>query len=238
LKPAITNTFAAEHSGADLSAFRYHTGAQPTRLAPGEACPPLFRDVGVEAMARFLRGDLQRLCGPISPITYLRTADYREPYTDYGRIGRIMLLQPHSVTPWHSGIETVYIAPRQTCIDSATMVFIPGEIPLADAASQLAGARCLRDIAEAFGERQYEEARIETLARLHDLEQTHADTEQWAAPLRRLFQSMNQSDRDQAREWMQRKHLCESDLCTAWHHLPAERRSYIREALADGGEFR
>ena len=60
-------------------------------------------------MARFLRGDLRQLCGPLSPITYLSTANYVEPYTDYGCIGRVMLLAPEQLTPWHSGVDHVYM---------------------------------------------------------------------------------------------------------------------------------
>ena len=40
-------------------------------------------------------------------ISMARTAAYREPYVDHGRIGRILLLQPDQVDPWHSGVETV-----------------------------------------------------------------------------------------------------------------------------------
>lgn len=226
-------TSIADCRDADLGRFRYHTGAQPTRLAPDEPCPPLFRDVGFEAMSRFLRGDLQRLCGPISPITYLRTADYREPYHDFGRTGRIMLLSSGNLRPWHSGIETIYISPRETPVDVERMVFIPAEVTLDDAAVRLAEAGDPHDVADVFGPRDYADAKRETLARLDDLEQTHRETERLAAPLRRLFQSMDERDRVRARNWMERTRLSETDLCTAWHHLPAERRKFIQHVLQE-----
>ena len=97
----------------ELSRFRYHTGAQPTPLTTDETCPVLFRDIGVDAMVRFLDADLQRLSGMLSPITYLRTANYVEPYTDHGRIGRVMVLAPRNIGVWHSGIDEVYIAPAR-----------------------------------------------------------------------------------------------------------------------------
>src|SRR5690348_9434294 len=121
----VIHSLTASATNDNLARFRFHTGAPITRLSAGELSPPLFRDIGFEAMGRFLRGRLHRLCGPLSPITYLRSADYREPYIDYGRIGRIMLLRPQDVSPWHSGINSVYVASRDTIIDPETMVFIP-----------------------------------------------------------------------------------------------------------------
>ncbi|MEQ8785342.1 MAG: hypothetical protein RIC55_03550 [Pirellulaceae bacterium] len=220
----------------NLARFRYHTGGRPTPLAEDEPCPLLFRDVGPGAMARFLSGELRQLCGPVSPITYLRTADYREPYTDYGRIGRIVLLQPRRATPWRAGIETVFIASRRTPVDADTMVFVPADVPLADAAARLAGARCREDVADLFGRSQYEEAARETLARIDRLQRTLAETEPSASRLRRLFQSAELRQRDSAREWMRRRSISESDLCTAWHHLPEERRRFLRETLVGENE--
>jgi hypothetical protein len=67
----------------NLARFRYHTGATLRRLAPEEPCPRLYRDIGPQAMARFLAGRLERLAGPLAPILYSRTAAYREPYRDH-----------------------------------------------------------------------------------------------------------------------------------------------------------
>lgn len=215
----------------DLGRFRYHTGGQPTRLGPEDECPPLFRDIGFEAMARFLRGELHRLCGPLSPITYLRSADYREPYVDYGRIGRVMLLRPRDVNPWHSGIEAVYIAPRDTAIDSNSMVFIPAEIPLREAATRFTGINRRRDFADAVGPALYADMIQDSRGRLDELQRSHEEAERIAAPLRKLFQSMSEADREQAAQLMERAGLTEGDLCTAWHHLPDARRADITAAL-------
>ena len=220
-------------SAVDLSQFRYHTGARPTPLAEDEHCPPLFRDVGVEAMRSFMRGELSRLCGPMSPITYLRTADYQEPYIDYGMIGRIMLLSPQQIQPWKSGVESVFIGPRSTLVDPSTMVFVPAEIPLADASRRFFEVRTRTEFLEAYGADEYGVATEVTLTRLDHLRQTLEKTERMAGPLRRRFQSADQRQRDEAREWMQQLQLAESDLCTAWHHLPSERREFIAQALLE-----
>src|SRR4051794_38782708 len=95
----------------DLSRFRYHTGATLRRLGPDEPSPRLYRDVGPEAMAHFLSGQLVRLAGPFAPILYTRTASYREPYTDYEPIGRLVFPRPRELRPWFSGVADVYVAP-------------------------------------------------------------------------------------------------------------------------------
>lgn len=219
--------------GEDLSRYRYHTGAQPRRLEGDETCPPLFRDIGMEPMARFLQGQLTQLCGIHSPITYLRSADYREPYVDHGCIGRVMLLRPEVVNPWHSGIETVYIASRTIKIDLQSMIFIPAEISLHEAADRFLEAVCLDEVIEIVGRSEYQSMQRETLSRLNGLIQTHAQSEKAGASLRRKYQSMQQGDREVAANWMSQLGLTESDLCTAWHHIPTARRDLILAALCE-----
>src|SRR5262245_32186813 len=101
---------AVLHSAQNLARFRWHTGAEPFRVESDAAPALLFRDIGPVAMEQFLRGGLGRLAGPMTPITYLRTADYREPYTDHARIGRLVVLRPMELHPWHSGLPHIYIA--------------------------------------------------------------------------------------------------------------------------------
>jgi hypothetical protein len=226
-------TTATIARGEDLSRYRYYTGAQPLPVLPEESCPPLFRDLGFEAMATFLRGGLARLCGPVSPVTFLRTAEYREPYTDYGHIGRIMLLRPQEVRPWHSGIDTVYISARETSVQRDSMVFIPSQVTLLEASERFSTLATLSELHESFGANEYRDAIADTLDRLDLLKQSHAESERIAAPLRRLFQSMQQQERELARELMQKVQLSESDLCTAWHHLPDERRAEIQSRLLE-----
>src|SRR6516165_1737012 len=95
---------------ADLSRFRYHTGATLRRLGNEETCPVLFRDLGPAGMSLFLGGALKRLAGPMAPILYLRTSRYAEPYTDYENVGRLAVLRPKAIGPWFSGVPEVYVA--------------------------------------------------------------------------------------------------------------------------------
>jgi hypothetical protein len=215
----------------DLRRFRYHTGATLRPLASDEPCPVLFRDVGPEAMSLFLRGKLARLAGPFSPITYMRTAEYREPYTDHGRIGRLVFLNPKELVPWHSGVETIYVAHASRTTSPLTLGFVPGEIPLRDAARILNGVADIHGLKDAVGPAFFREAMAETLDRLDRLNAELAETEAYAEPLRRLLQSGDDRARDKALEIMRRSGVTEKDLCTAWHHLPADRRMELRESF-------
>ena len=220
-------------SKTDLSGFSYHTGGTVRRLDPDEVCPILFRDVGLEAMIRFLQRDLKRLCGPTSPITYLRDCNYIEPYTDYGMIGRIMILQPMQIRPWHSGLDSIFVAPRNTHVDDQAMVFLPAEIPFDQAAKRFGSCKQDSDIKDVLGSSEYEESKLATCERLISLKTSHTKNERLAAPLRRMFQSPEQQQRDLARQLMDQIAINEIDLCTAWHHLPGERREHLQDVLPE-----
>ena len=215
----------------DLSGFRWHTGATLRPLRPGEVCPVLFRDVGPAALALFLRGRLPRLAGPLSPLVYLRTADYREPYTDFEQTGRLVVLRPLLLRPWHAGTPHVYVARAAPGVDAATVGFVPGEVPLAEAARRVRDAGGVEQLREIFGGRAYDEALAESLLALDRLEAELARSEARAAPLRARLQSPDRAERERAREELARIGLTEVDLCAAWHHLPRERRAWIAEAL-------
>jgi hypothetical protein len=217
-----------------LARFSYHTGGDLRPLDPDEPCPVLFRDIGPVAMARFLRGQLRRLAGPFSPIIYLRTEEYREPYTDFGRIGRLAFLRPLALHPWHSGIASIYVAHADRMAEASLIGFVHGDVPLARAAEQLAEARHTGELREAFGRHEYDDARADTLTRLDRLNAEHEAAERLAEPLRRRLQSCDSREREHARESMQRIGLDESDLCTAWHHLPGDRREIVVELLRQG----
>jgi hypothetical protein len=216
----------------DLSGFRWHTGATLRPLAPGEPCPVLFRDVGPEALALFLRGRLPRLAGPLSPIVYTRTAGYVEPYTDYERTGRLVILRPTTMRPWHSGLPHIYVARARHGVDGESVGFIPGDVPLTNAAERIDGTSNVRELKDALGGRAYDEAVAESLHRLDRFAGELERTEERAAPLRKLLRSPDCAARDRARSEMARTGLTESDVCTAWHHLPRERRGWIEDALA------
>lgn len=216
---------------ADLTRFRYHIGATPRRLATAEPCPLLFRDIGPAAMRRFLRGELRRLAGPTSPILYLRSAAYREPYTDYEPIGRLVLLQPERFRPWHSGVPTVFVARVEHCVDTELVGFVPGYVPLENAAQQLAGVSNTSELREVFGGRAHDELRSETADRLARLELEIAEVERLAEPIRRRLQSGRREVIEQVRSWLESVGVTEHDLCAAWHHVPRERREMLKAVL-------
>jgi hypothetical protein len=216
----------------DLSGFRWHTGATLRPVGQDEECPVLFRDIGPAALARFLRGRLPRLAGPLSPLVYLRTADYVEPYTDHERTGRLVILRPLLLHPWHAGVFRVFVARARLGIDRAIIGFIPGETPMGKAAGLVRDAASTEELREALGGRRHDEAVAESLVALDRLDKELARTEAQAVPLRRWLQSSERLQRERARTEMERVGLTESDLCSAWHHLSRERRGQIAEALA------
>jgi len=215
----------------DLARFSYHTGAATRPLEANESCPVLFRDLGLVATARFLRGELRRLAGPLAPITYMRTEAYTEPYTDYEQIGRLVFLRPLLLAPWHSGVPHIYVARASRTADPVTVGFVPGHVPLEDAASLAADLRDTSELRQALGGRHHDDASLHTLHRLEKVGFELEATEKLAGPLRRCFQSQERKERELAREEMDRLGITENDLCAAWHHLPRERRAFLREAL-------
>jgi hypothetical protein len=222
---------ARRYPADDLSGFRWHTGATLRPVGEAEGCPVLFRDLGPEALALFLRRRLQRLAGPMSPIVYMRTAEYVEPYTDYEQTGRLVLLRPLLLHPWHAGTPRVFVARARQGVDSRTVGFVPGEVSLTEAARLAREAEDTEQLREILGGRSYDEAMAESLLALDRLGEDLTRTELRAAPLRRLLQSPERQERERARTEMGRVGLTEADLCSAWHHLPRERRGWIAEAL-------
>jgi len=222
----------AAYAGEDLSRFRWHTGAALRPLAADEPCPILFRDLGLEALARFLRGTLPRLAGPLSPITYLRTAAFREPYTDHESIGRVIVLRPLALRPWHSGVPDVFVARAAPGVDETIVGFVPGSLDLAAVGRSAAAMRSTAELREELGGVCYDGLVRASLEHLDRLGAGLAATERAAAPLRRRLQSRDARERRRAREAMAEAGITEDDLCAAWHHLPRERRRALGEALA------
>ena len=215
----------------DLSRFRYHTGATLRRLAPEEPCPRLYRDIGPEAMARFLAGRLERLAGPLAPILYSRSAAYREPYCDFEPVGRLVFLLPRELHPWFSGVDHVYVASVPCAVRSVTVGFLPAHIDPERAETLLEDVASVADLRDALGGRLHDEAVAETRLSLDRLNCELARTEVVAEPLRRRLQSRDRAQAEEARAWLATHSLDESDLCTAWHHLPRDRRDRLRDAL-------
>jgi hypothetical protein len=229
-------THQAPDRGDDLSRFRYHTGATLRRLAPDEPCRLLFRDIGPAAMAFFLRGRLQRLAGPYAPILYTRTADYREPHVDYEPVGRLIFLRPMLLRPWYSGVPTIFVASLRQRVDPQSVGFVPAHLDLHAAETLLRGVDDVGALREALGGREYDQVIHETLVALDRVNTEHAETEKQAEPVRRKLQSRQRAEVEWAKAWLTEHVLTESDLCTAWHHLPRPRRDHVRAAVQELGK--
>ena len=208
------------YPGDDLSGFRWHTGASLRPWAAGETCPVLFRDVGPAALATFLRGRLRRLAGPLSPLVYLRTVDYSEPYIDHERTGRLALVRPLLLHPWHAGVAATSASPAPFLAWMAAASASCRETFHWHALPNCSATRPTSGSCEVLGGRAHDEAVAESLHALDRLGEELEASEILAAPLRRALQSAARRPREQARSEMDRLGLTESDLCTAWHHLP------------------
>lgn len=213
----------------DLSRYRFHTGAPLRRLGEDEALPVLFRDLGTIALAEFVRAGLRRFAGPCTPLLYLRTLRYREPFVDHENTGRLVFLRPRELELWHSGVPEVFVAPAESRVDAESVALVPelSRLPaVAAAAPQLESRAALREL---LGGRVYDEACAGALADLERLNRELAEVERTAEPLRRRFQSRDPRLRDQARERMAALGIDEADLCTCWHHIPRPRRRVLVE---------
>jgi hypothetical protein len=116
-------------------------------------------------------------------------------------------------------------------MDFGTIGFVPGDVTLGEAARRVGDATNVRELREALGGRVHDDAVAESLHQLDRLADALARTEAIADPLRKRLHSANLTVRERAKAEMARAGLTESDVCTAWHHLPHERRAWIEEAL-------
>ena len=215
----------------NLKQYSWHTGAPLRLVNPDENLPVLFRDIGVLPMTTFLEIGLKRLAGPVTPITYMRTADYEEPYTDYEGIGRLVFLQPLQLQPWYSGISSIYVALASRLPSLETIAFVPGNLPLTKAAQLSNDVVNRHEWREVLGGKEYDEIKTDSIERLKQLNQELENSEKQGLLLRNALQSPQRSIRLQALDTMQQLGLTENDLCTAWHHIAPERRIFISNAL-------
>ncbi|MFP2923996.1 hypothetical protein ACLESO_02020 [Pyxidicoccus sp. 3LG] len=220
-----------EYPAEDLRRYRFHTGAPLSALKPEEPCPVLYRDLGPVALRRYLRGTLPRLAGPLTPLLYMRTLDFREPYTDYENTGRLVFLRPLHVQPWRSGVPGVYVARATRPVDLSTVAYCPGSIPLQDVEPLAREVENAAELREALGGRAYDEAVSGALHALDGLVSELEAAETRAEPLRRALQSHQRDVRLRAREELARLGVKENDLCAAWHHVPRERRELLKDVL-------
>jgi hypothetical protein len=223
--------------GRDLREFRWHTGGTVRPLGAGEPRPVVFRDLGPAATLRLLEGRLARLAGPTSPVTYLRTAAYREPFVDHGQFGRVAVLPCAVAAVWHAGIAEVFITDADARFEPRAMAVVPDR-DLDALARQAAAMRDARELREQLGGAVHDDWLADTADRLRAFGRELADVEAHLAPLRRAFQAPDRAHRRRARERMATLGLTEVDLCAAWHHIAPARRAEVIDRVrgADGWE--
>jgi len=215
----------------DLTPYGWHTGGAVRPMDPESPSALLFRDLGPVAMQRFLEGTLPRLAGPTSPVTYLRTAAYREPYADGVEVGRLAILPCAPWRPWHAGVDEVFVTRADRAPDAAVITVLPARVDPRRFAREAAHMQNTAEAHEHLGAdyRAWRASHAEHLARFNA---DAARVEAVAAPLRARYQSADQRERDAARTLLEAIGLTELDLCGAWHHLSDARRAHVRDALA------
>jgi hypothetical protein len=216
---------------ADLSMFRYHTGATLRRVGEDETCPMLFRDLGPSGMSLFLGGALKRLAGSMSPILYLRTSRYVEPYTDYENIGRLAVLRPKAIDPWLSGVSEVYVAEARLAPMADCMTFVPNAWTTPDGVRALNELPDPQAVREALGGRLHDERLADLADSLRRLNAALDASERLARPVRQMLQSGTLAERDAVRSDMARHGISERELCSPWHHIPRLRREALNDWL-------
>lgn len=214
----------------DLRRYRWHVGADVRPLAPKERAPVLFRDVGPAASAAFVRGRLKTLTNR-SPVAYFRDASWREPYVDYEQIGWLVLLRPDVLRPWATGVPGVWVTSAEGVPNHTVLGFVPGPASLLEMSAALADVTTPEHVREVLGGPAHDGAVAESVHRAEVLERELAASEIRVVPIRRALQSGSTAERDKVRAWMADRGVTEADVCSAWHHLPPERRRWLMEHL-------
>ena len=229
----VTDTLTTfrRNSGADLSRFRYHTGATPIRPADFKVSV-LFRDVGPAGITLFLSKRLRRLAGPLSPVLYLRTGAYVEPYQDSEEIGRLAFLRPAEMDPWFSGSKDIYIADSGLLPERCSIAFVPTDLTNQDGAARISQCTDIGSIREELGSHLYDEMLRDVQFRTARLIAEQQASEQIARSVRMTFQRGSMDERSELRESMKQYGVTEPDLCSAWHHVPHDRREALNAWLA------
>ena len=220
----------------DLSAFAWHTGGAVRPLGDGEPRPVVFRDLGPAATLRLIERRLPRLAGPTSPVTYLRTAGYGEPFVEHGHFGRVLVLPSARAELWHAGIAEVFVAPADAAFEPDAMALVPddgaGGADLGALARAAAAMRDARELHEHLGGAVHDAWQAATAERLREFARELAEVERRLAPLRRGFQACDRALRRRTRDWMAAHGLTEHDLCAAWHHIAPARRIEVLDVAA------
>ncbi|MBI2372365.1 MAG: hypothetical protein HYV07_00060 [Deltaproteobacteria bacterium] len=224
-----------EYASDRLSTYSWHTGGRVEPLDPDEPCPLLFRDLGPRPTLTFLTGRLRRLAGPMSPLLYLRTERWQEPYTDHSGCGRLVFLRPLLVRPWRSGVPFVFVARGSADLDRSALGWVPSGVGLDRAADLLSAVANVDELREALGGRDYDAAREAAAAGLVELISQEDESERALGPLRAAHRSSHAQTRLRAETELFALGLSEHDLNDSWGHLAPDDRDRILERVRGWG---
>lgn len=130
-------------------------------------------------------------------------------------------------------MPTIFVSSLREEVDRRTIGFVAPHIDLANAECMLRGATDVDALRESFGRMCYDDSVSATLTHLDQVNRECDESEKWAEPLRRKLQSRDRAQGEWAQEWLAARGLSKSDLCSAWHHLPRDRRAWLRENLCE-----
>jgi hypothetical protein len=83
----------------------------------------------------------------------MHTAAYAEPYTDYEETGRLAILEPRPIAPWHSGVPGVYVAEADAFPASTAIAWLPAEWATVQGTMVLDGLADAQSVWEVLGGR-------------------------------------------------------------------------------------
>jgi hypothetical protein len=108
---------------------------------------------------------------------------------------------------------------------------VPTEWASTEGVKALADLTDPQAIRETLGGSLYDEHMAHLAANLHRLNVEQRASEKLARPVRRILQSGVLAKREALQRDMAQHGVSERDLCSAWHHIPRERRDTLNNWL-------
>jgi hypothetical protein len=116
----------------DVSVAGPILGTRPRPPAPGEPCPTLYRDVGPQALAQFVRGEATQFEGRGSACAFLRDATLPAYSSCVEQFGALVLLQPLALGPWVSGQAGIWVSEAGRMPPHDVVAIVPAGVDLPD----------------------------------------------------------------------------------------------------------
>jgi hypothetical protein len=205
-------------------------GARPPR--EDEPCPNLYRDVGPQALSRFLAGKLRRLEGPEARCIFMQDATLPGWSPCARELGLLVLLQPLSVGPWLSGQDGIWVAERGRMAPTGTIGFVPGDMDLRELDRSIEDAKTVADLREALGGAEYDEQVEQSRWAIAGYLDELSEVARRSAPLCAALRSSDPQGRERTLQLLESAGLYEKDLMAPWFQLSKERRAEVRLLLA------